>query len=430
MRLRACVLACALTMLGSFFAAGSASAAPHQNRNLTIAAEPNPILAGEGVVIYGRLLGSDNGNELIRLYHHVVRSAMGFTRVATTRTDSSGYYEFLRPDGLIYTNRDWFVRGPDGSHSRTIRERVAALLTLNPPTNSGDTSHPIVFTGHVTPRHLFEQVFLQRQDGSSDDWKTVAHGLILPGSNYFLVHRFRFPGSYNVRAVFRGDARNIRSVSDTVNVVIQQTQVPGFTISTSAPIVGYGGSTTISGVLDQPQSTTPESNTIVQLWGKTPDHQYVVLADKPTASDGSYSFTQSGLTTNATYFVATMPLPHSPRQHTARLFEGVRDALTMQASSSSAETGQTVTFTGTVLPDEAGRMIYLQKRGKDGDFHTVELGIVQPSSTFRFTWTMGSPGPYEFRARITSDENNVGGASTPVNVTATPAPASSLPPAS
>jgi hypothetical protein len=139
---------------------------------------------------------------------------------------------------------------------------------------------------------------------------------------------------------------------------------------------------------------------------------------------------QAGLTTNMVYYVATMPLPHTKRRHTALLYQGVQDMVTMHASTGTASTAQTVTFFGTVLPDKAGHLIYLQKLGTDGDWHTVALGIVGSNSTFQFTWTVGSPNTYSFRARVPSDENNVGGASAPVSVTATAPPATTLPPAS
>jgi hypothetical protein len=187
----------------------------------------------------------------------------------------------------------------------------------------------------------------------------------------------------------------------------------------------------ISGTLDQPGTTTPEQGTAVQLWGR-PAHgrHYVVLADGVTGSDGSYSFPQSNLATNTAYYVATMPLSNTTRRQTALLYQGVRDVVTIQSSTSSATTGQTVTLTGTVLPDKAGRVIYLQKLGKDHDWHTVEVGIVRHDSTYQFRWTIGAPGAHEFRARITSDGANVGSASPPVSITATAPPASSLPPAS
>jgi hypothetical protein len=429
MRVRVCALACGLALLGSFGAPSLASAAPRHDNQLTIAAVPNPVIAGEGVLIYGRLFGPNNAGQAIRLYHHVVGSGRPYTFVTSTMTDSLGFYEFNRPEGLIYTNRSWFVRGPAGAHSRTINEQVIPLVGINASTTSTDTSHPIVFTGHVTPTHAFERVFLQQQNQSSDDWTTLRSTFLSGGSNYAFAYRWTRPGVHDVRVVFEGDARNLRGASSPITINVEQAQMPGFTIFSSSPIVNSGGTVNISGKLDQPGTSNPEPNTLVQLWGRSPDHPFAVLGDTTTGADGSYSFTQAGLTTNMVYYVATMALPHTKRQHTARLYQGVQDLVTMQASMSTADTAQTVTFLGTVLPDKTGHLIYLQKLGKDGDWHTIALGIVGRGSTFQFTWSLGSPGTYSFRARVPSDENNVGGASPPVTVTATAPAASTLPPA-
>ena len=429
MRLRVCALACALTALGSSLASVPASAAPRHNHHLTIAAAPNPVAAGEGVVIYGRLAGG-TGGETVTLYHHVFGGRPGYRRVGTTTTTSGGYYEFTRAEGVVSTNRNWFVRGPDGSHSRTMHERAVPLLSINASSSSTDTRHPILFTGHVDPNHSFERVFLQQENGSGDDWRTLKSGVLSASSDYAITYRWRRPGVHDLRVVFRGDRRNVRGVSDSVTVNIQQAQVPGFTINSSSPIVSYGGSAAVSGTLDKPGTNTPEPGTVVQLWGRQAGQPFTVRGDTTTGTDGSFSFTQAGLSANAVYYVATMRLPYSSRRHTAHLYQGVRDVLMMQTNTSNASTDQTVVFTGTVLPDKAGHVIYLQKLGTDGDFHTVEVGFVRGDSTFQFRWTIGAPGSHTFRARITSDPNNIGSASQPVSITATAPPASSLPTAS
>jgi hypothetical protein len=188
---------------------------------------------------------------------------------------------------------------------------------------------------------------------------------------------------------------------------------------------------TISGVLDQPGTGTPEPNTPVQLWGRAPDQRrYVLLASGVTGSNGSYSFPQGPLTTNADYYVATLPAKHVKRRRTAVLYQGVQDIVTIAASSPTATTGQPITITGTVTPDKAGHVIYLQKQGKDGDWHNVAVQVVSSNSTYQFTWSAGDPGTYNLRARITSDEHNVGAHSAPVTVTVSLPPPSSLPPAS
>lgn len=408
-----------------------ASAAPEHNHHLTIGATPNPISAGDGVLVYGQLRGTDITGQTVTLYQHVVGGGGGYTPVATTTTDSFGFYTITEPQGTVMNDVDWFARGPDSSHSRTVHERVSALVSANASATSTDTAHPITFTGTVSPSHAGRRVFLQAQRGSSDEWHTLKSGRLDANSSYSIPFRWRRPGERDVRVVFRSDARNLRGVSDPVSITVDQAQVPGFTIGSSAPIAPEGSSVTLSGVLDQAGTSTPAANAVVQLWGRTANQRrFLVLADGMTGSDGSYSFTRPAVTTKTVYFVATLRVGHERARRTALLYQGVSDVVTMQASAPTANTGQMVTFTGTVMPDKAGHSIYLQQVGGDGDWHTVQVGTVRSDSTFVFSWVVGSPGTHTFRARITSDGRNVGSHSPPVNVIATLPPVSSLPPAS
>jgi hypothetical protein len=430
MRPRFVVLASLLAALAALVVPGVAGAAPRHNRGLTVNVTPDPILAGEAVLIYGQLNTPPVSDQKIVLYHHVAGSGQGYTRVSTTRTDSHGFYSFPRAEDVVMTNRSWFVREPGihGVHSRTVYEKVAALVSIAASVTQQDTNHPVVFTGHVTPDHSGGRVALQEQVGSSDDWKTLKTGRIGPGSNYSISYRFRVPNAYDVRVLFRGDNRNAAGASDPVTVTIQQAQVPGFTISSSAPVVDEGQPVTISGVLDQPSSTTGEPNTMVTLYARPVGQSgFVPVANTTTGSDGSYSFAPQMPTGNTLYEVKAT---FAPSRHSAVLLEGVRDVVTMTASSTSSTVGGKVTFNGTVLPDKAGHVIYLERLGADNDWHVVEVRYVRSNSTFQFGWRFGNTGTREFRARITSDARNVGAASAPVTITVSPAPTSSLPPGS
>jgi hypothetical protein len=425
MRLRITVLACALAAFAGAAAPSFAGAAPVHNRGLTIHAVPQHIIAGEAVLIFGQLKGPDHANQVITLYHRINPNP-GFTVIGVTRTNANGQYEFTRQEGIVDTNREWFVRGPGTTHSRTVHERVDALVSLAASSASGLTRHPIVFSGHVTPDHTGSVVALQEQKGSSDDWTTIKSARIGPGSNYTISQAWRVPGAYDVRVKFRGDARNTPAVSDIASVVIEQTEVPDFTINTSDPIVQNGQAVTISGVLDSPGSTTGEPNTMVSLLAKVPGSvgPYRELTTTTTATDGSYSFPNVASSTNELYLVRTT---FAPSRHTAVLFQGVQDVVTMSSSSSTSTVDGHVVFTGSVSPDKAGHSIYLQKLGKDGDWHTVEVRFVNSASTFQFGWTFGTAGTKEFRARITGGPANVGGASAPVTIVVSQPPLSTLP---
>lgn len=165
------------------------------------------------------------------------------------------------------------------------------------------------------------------------------------------------------------------------------------------------------------------------LWARDVNQlQFAPVANTTTGSDGSYSFAPQAPADNTVYQVRTT-LP--PRRHSAVLFEGIQDVLSLTPSSTTSEVGGHVTFTGTVLPDKAGHVIYLQRLGADGDWHNEEIRLVTHASTFQFGWTFGNAGTFQFRARITGADGNVGGASAPVTiqVALTPNP-SALPPAS
>jgi hypothetical protein len=423
MRLRFTMLALALSAVTGLAMTPLAGAAPQRDRGLTIHAVPHSIIAGEPVLIYGRL-ANHQGGRLIRLYHRIAGQP-SFSLIGRTHTDQVGRYEFTRQENVVETNRSWFVRGPGLTHSRTVHERVAALVSLAASSDTSTTRHPIIFSGHLTPNHAGSVVLLQVQKGSSDDWMTLKRGVVGPNSNYQISDAWRTAGARDVRVLFRGDARNVPSASDPVSVVIQQAEVPSFTINTSDPIVTDDSPATISGTLFAPGSTsTPEPGKTVELFGHEPGHgHFRELQSTTTNSSGGYSFTVQS-TTNEWYQVRTVS---SPRRATAQLFEGVQDAVTMEASSTSSTVGGHITFSGTVSPDKAGHVIYLQKFGADGDWHSVEKRLVRPNSTFSFGWTFGSTGAKQFRARITGGPANVGGVSPAVTVDVVPTPVSALP---
>ncbi len=67
MRLRFAVAASVLCALVAVAVPGAVSARPHHHYRVTINAAPNPIIAGEGVLIYGQLTGPNVNDQTIRL---------------------------------------------------------------------------------------------------------------------------------------------------------------------------------------------------------------------------------------------------------------------------------------------------------------------------------------------------------------------------
>jgi hypothetical protein len=425
MRTRSSVLAAVLCGLVAVAAPSAATAAPHHNRYLTIATSENPIVDGQGVLIYGQLKGVDVGGQTVYLYHRVV-PASGFTIVQKTTTNSTGYYEFARADGVVASNRDWFVRGPNGSHSRTVFEKVDAAVTLSESASSTDTKTPVTFTGTVAPNHPYQKVEIQEQSSvSGSGWATVAKGLTNAASAFSITKRFAVSGDETLRAYFPRDPRNFAGSSDSVTLSVQQAENPAFTINTSAPVINDGASVTISGALST--SNTDYANVPVTLYGRSARGALKAIASTTTNASGDYSFDQTPRS-NTVYVVRTTGVPHV---RTVGLYQGVADVVSMSASTPTAQEGQAVTFSGSVTPDHAGHWIYLQQQTQGGSWQDIAGVQIGAGSNYAITYRFGQPGTFNLRARIFGGPENIGGASAPVSETVTGvAAASSLPTAS
>jgi hypothetical protein len=240
------------------------------------------------------------------------------------------------------------------------------------------------------------------------------------GSNFRIVYRFKIPGLRDVRAVFVGDSRNLRGFSDPLSVYVQQTQIAGFTITTSAPVIDYGNSTVISGVLGAAGTTTAASGVPVTLFARTARQGWQGIANGTTGPDGRYSFPAVSPQSNTLYVVRVTLTPH---RHSAYLFEGVRDLVSASPSVTTSTVGSTITFTGQVTPSRlAGDVVYLQRLGKDGDWHTVKVTLTNSAGAYSIAWTLGDAGTDTFRVRALGDRLNFGGVSAPMSITVNPAP--------
>lgn len=415
----AALVACACAALPSIAAAHG----PVQNRALTIHNSPPTIVAGDPVLIYGRLLGRGAANQRIILWHRI-NPRGHFTIIGRTQTDAAGRYEFTRQNGIVETNRSWFASGPALSHSKTVHEQVSAAVTLTPSATEASTRHPITFTGQVSPDHAGQLVRLQAQRGDSNNWKTIKTGRLSASSSYSIPFAWRFPGPRNVRAVFPGDRRNTRGVSSVSTVVVQQTEVPGFTIGSSDPVVPNQTPVTISGQLSESSSTAPESGASVALYASAPhQHNWTETQTTTTKADGSYSFTVQG-STNELYQARTT---FAPIRHSAVVYQGVQDVVSISASASSVPVGRRVTFSGNVAPGKPGDAVYLERLGKDGHWHVVKSSELNRASNYSIGWTFGTPGAKQVRVQVLGDPQNVSGVSAAVPIMVTLPPVSSLP---
>jgi hypothetical protein len=424
MKVRLPVLASAGVAAACAVTPAIASAAPHADRALSIHATPSHVIAGDPVLIYGHLAGPHRANRGITLYHRV-GTAKTFTVVSRTRTNADGKYFFPRAQYVVNTDRSWFVRGPHHSHSTTVHETVAAEVTLAQSTAGATTRSPITFTGQVTPAKAGGKVALQVQSGNGNTWRTVATARIGAAGHFSITQAWHTPGPRTVRALFLGDAVNTRAASNAAAVAISQRQAPHFTIGSSDAIIADGQTATISGVLDKAHGSVGQAGVTVGLYGRLPHSgaKFSLLQTVSTGTGGAYAFTVGG-TTNELYQVRVVG---TPARHSAVLFQGVQDAVTITPSATSATVGGQVTFSGTVAPANAGQPIMLEYIGHDGQWQVAATTTVLPNSTYSIPWTFGSAGAKHFRVRVAGGSVNVGGASAPVTITVAQPTLASLP---
>ena len=472
-----CVVAVALAALAALAPAGASAHRVFRGPHLvSIHAQPDPIVAGDPVLIYGRLYGPENQNRLVVLYHRPFGSPFGFVPVQTTRTDAEGDYEFARADGNVDTNRQWYVDAA-GSASRIVTERVAGLVTVNVtgPNGQPEPDGSVLYTGRGyvytfagtdTPGVFGARVLLQRQAaaGGLNDWVTIGRGTLGAGGSFSITHSFVIPsasgGDANVRILVPNDIRNIASPSQSLSYEIEQTQNPALTIVPSAYAIDEGGSDAINGVDAQ------GSGQMLTLYSHTAREAWAVLATTFTTSGGNYTFsidptlstyykvvaggsvtagTRSGSTgdtgttgTSGTSGASgttgttgtTGPHGHSGpnRAVSAVAFVGVRVTLNVQTTPTTINQGQSVTFTGTLNPDETGRNIYLERLNASGDeWHIIASSVVTTGSAYSITESFYEPGSETVRVAIPGSPANQGNATPPIPITVNPVPVTALP---
>jgi hypothetical protein len=386
---------------------------PNGRHNISIAVSDNPVVAGDQLAIFGRLRGPNNAGRVVVLWHRI-NPRRFFTPVQRTTTDAHGFYAFLRTQGVVNTNRNWYVKSLR-ARSRTVHERVFSLVTLTGPADGSNLetgpAHKVTFSGTVSPFAVGDRVILQRQNANSGKgWHRIDRTRVRPGGTFTIPHTFRVPGDANVRVLVRATRRNIASVSNVLSYEISQAQNPALTLNSSADPLTIGQSTTLSGTV-QGGAGQP-----VNLFAKTPGGGgFTQVATTMADGSGNYSFVQVPLHN-------TLYQAQAGGKKSAQLFEGVKFLLTASEAPGTVNAGDPVTFSGTVSPDATGHAIYLQRQNPSGNgFHTVQVENVGAGSVYSITRRLFVPGTKVFRVFIPGGPLNQGAASGTFTINVNPA---------
>jgi hypothetical protein len=424
--------------------------------HVSIHAQPNPIVAGDSVVIFGRLFARDDQNRLVVLYVRAGDSSGAFIPVQVTHTGVDGAYEFSRADGNVDTNRAWYVAAASAD-SRIVNERVAALVTIAATGPGGvqepngsvlqtGKGHQYTFAGTTAPAIAGTEVLLQRQSASAglDNWATIGRGQVQSDGTFSIVHTFAVPsasgGDANVRVLVRKDASNIASPSTSLSYEIEQSQNPQLTIVPTAYSILEGASDTISGV------DAAGSGVLLTLDAHVAGKSFAPIATTTTGTDGAYTFQVSPVyntyyrvrssvvgsgATGASGPSGASGASSTARSHTvsATAFVGVRAVLTEQATATTINQGQSVTFSGMITPDKTGHNIYLERENAAGTgWHIIASAVVGANSMYSLTRAFYVAGTETVRIAINGSPENQGAATAPITITVDPIPANQLVP--
>jgi phage protein U len=401
---------------------------------------PRQIVAGDPVVIFGRLRCAGRARaaaQQVVLYHHLA-GLPGFTPVQAATTDAHGFYEFGRADGVVESNRSFFVRAR-GARSATKRIRVAAQVTLSGSSEGAlltGTPNRVTFTGTVSPADVGARVILQRQNAlTGNQWRRIDSGVVEATGDYTIMHTFVLPGDANLRVLVGTQGRNVPSESSILADTVSQAQDPELTIQASADPISSGEAVTISGKVVQSGS---RSLTLMAYTAR--QSGFAPVAQTTSNSSGEYSFPAQSPANSTFYRVdagqglivcppdAPCPAPLRPVS-SAVLYEGVKDVLTAQASPTTVQAGQSVTLSGTVSPDQTGHVIYLERQNARGPgFHVVQLSFVGAGSVYTIVHRFYDIGAKPLRIYIPGGPDDQGAASAPITIQVSPAPASTLVP--
>jgi hypothetical protein len=136
--------------------------------------------------------------------------------------------------------------------------------------------------------------------------------------------------------------------------------------------------------------------------------------------EGKYAFVQAP-PTNTVYRVT------AGGQTSRRLFEGVKYVLTAGASGTTVQSGQSLTFSGTVLPLHPGKKVYLERENPfGGGFHVIDVGTVAPTGTYAIQHFFFGPAKTKLRIKVPGDRENQAVSSAPMAVEITLAPPRAL----
>jgi hypothetical protein len=202
-----------------------------------------------------------------------------------------------------------------------------------------------------------------------------------------------------------------------------QGQECSINLQSTSSIVTAATHLSLAGTLSCPEATSAVGQTVTlyQKIARTPG--FNVIATASTAPDGTFQFTPEGLETNSVFYVragnarsrrvsvkvALQVTISAPAAGAQLLIGGAH------AAHASADSGNAVTFTGTVSPSDSGATVSLQREYRHGAWHRIGGGSrVEDEGGYSIVHAFSRPGRANIRVVVHSHGLEQTSASAPV----------------
>ena len=360
-------------------------------QKVSINATPNPVVTGDPLTIYGQLKAKDVSDRLVVVW----QPRRGPEQVHGRAEDPHRRDRLLpvqprrrhrphEPQLVRQVGRRAQPHGPRARLRRAVPRRSGEPLGL--------TNHQVAFNGAVTPAgvHVGDRIYLQQQVGANgNSWKTVDRARVRANGVYTDQPPLPAPGLEDAP-----DPAEARQVQPADHVV---PRLGGHRAGAEPAVHALRGQRPHRrGRLGQPdrhagrveQHRAGRSRLRARPEGRLQGGRGHV--DRHVRE---LQFTQSPI--NNTVYEA-----RSGKRHSALLFEGVRDVVSVTPDHTTTVVGGVIKFEGSVLPNKAGHMIYLEQKGDDGAFHVVQVRRVRANSSYTLTHRFHSTGTKVFRVLI------------------------------
>jgi hypothetical protein len=180
------------------------------------------------------------------------------------------------------------------------------------------------------------------------------------------------------------------------------------TISASPNTITFGRATTVSGRLKKGAVKTPVPVTLQE--NPAPfTGGFTDVSTTTTDTDGKYSFTDVRPEQNTRYRTRTAV----PDATSAELLVEVRIKVVLRLSDRTPLRGQLVTFSGTASPEHDGRLVYIQRRTRTGNWRTVRRTVLKDAGSeySKFSKRIRVRRDTTYRAKVFHDSDHADGTS-------------------